>query len=381
MKIVKITIVGSGHGGSAEAACMSKAGHDVTILKLSHQSDSHFETLQDTLEIKLTGMEGEGTFPLECATRNPAEAIPRADIILIYYVSNYHAKLANALAPYLRQEQTVYICPGYLGSLLFLNEMQRIGRGKAAPLFVEGETLPYSCRIAGPGAVKIYSRNHGHPIATLPAYRVQEACKVLEPVLKSPIPRDNIVEVALHNPNLIMHTVGIAMNAAYIENSGGKFSMYTKGFTPSTWKIAHELDAEKQTVLRKLQSAPRSYIEEFKVRTFTDPESYSDEKAFDIYAGSVSDLYTDTVKNRYITEDVPMGLGLLHSLGQHLDTPTPVADSIIIMSGVMVGANYFQEARTIESLGFGNISSFMRAIGIHHPQALAQPQETARMPG
>lgn len=359
---MNITVVGSGHGGSAAAACLSKQGHQVSILKLSSRPDPHFEKLQQTHTIELQGIEGEGVFPLAKVTKNPAEAIPGADVILVYYVSNYHEILAEALAPHLTQNQVVYICPGYLGSVLFANELKRIGRAKEAPLFVEGETLPYSCRITEPGAVNIYSKNYGHPIATLPADRVQEACKILTPIIGECIARENIAEVALHNPNLIMHTVGIALNAAYIENSNGKFSMYTEGFTPSTWKVANILDDEKMAVLKKLGTKPRSYIDEFKVRTFTKPDKYSKDEAFSIYADSVRDLYTDCVKNRYITEDVPMGLGILHSLGKHLGIPTPVADSIITLSGTMVGADYFAKARTIESLGFADVDDLLEFI-------------------
>lgn len=360
---MRITIVGSGHGGSAAAACMSKAGHDVSMLKLSGRPDKHFEALKDTMEIELKGIEGKGKYPLERVTGNPGKAIKDADIILIYYVSNYHASLAKAIAPYLNRKQTVYICPGYMGSLLFLDELKRIGRIDGAPLFTEGETLPYSCRITQPGTVKIYSKNHGHPIAALPANRITEACETLAPILGTPIPRENIAEVALHNPNLIMHTVGIALNAAYIENSEGKFSMYTEGFTPSTWKVANELDQEKMTVLKKIGAKPRTYIEEFKVRTFAEPEQYSEKEAFEIYADSVRDLCTDRVKNRYITEDVPMGLGLLHSLGKQLSVPTPVADAIMTLSGTMTNTDYFKEARTIENLGFRTVDELLQTIG------------------
>lgn len=360
---MNITVVGSGHGGSAAAACMSKEGHNVSMLKLSNYPNTHFEKLEESLEIKLNGVEGKGVYPLEIVTKNPSEVIPNADLILIYYVSNYHETLAKEIAPYLKKEQTVYICPGYLGSILFANELKRIGRFDETPLFVEGETLPYSCRITDPGSVNIYSKNYGHPIATLPSNRVNEACTILTPVLGQPIPRENIVEVALHNPNLIMHTVGIALNAAYIENSNGTFSMYTDGFTESTWKVANALDREKMMILKKIKTKPRSYIDEFKVRTFENPDRYEEEEAFEIYANSVGDLFTDEVKNRYLTEDVPMGLGILHSLGKHLNISTPVADSIITLSGIMVEEDYYKDARTVESLGFTNAFELLEEIG------------------
>lgn len=359
---MNITIVGSGHGGSTAAACLARDGHQVSMLKLSNQPNEHFDKLEETKRITLKDGNDEQTVQLQAVSRDPAEVIPQADIILIYYVSNYHQSLASALAPYLQKHQTVYICPGYLGSIYFVNEMNRIDRIEDIPLFVEGETLPYSCRITNPGEVTLYSENNGHPIASLPAHRIQEARDTLEPILKNCIPRDSIAEVALHNPNLIMHTVGIALNAAYIENSDGQFSMYTQGFTPSTWKVAHKLDREKMDMLKLIGSTPRTYIEEFKVRTFTDSEEHSDDEAFAIYAESVKDLRTNSVNNRYLTEDVPMGLGLLHSLGKHLGLPTPVADSILTLSGTMIGEDYYKEARSVEALGFTSAEELLSFI-------------------
>lgn len=359
---MKITIVGTGHGGSAAAATLSQDGHDISLLKLSDRPDEHFAKMEENLEIELRGIEGRGRFPLEKVSRDPAEVIPKADVIFIFYVSNYHKQVVAALAPHLQENQVVYICPGYLGSVIFMNELKRLDRKRHAPLFVEGETLPYSCRITAPGKVKIYSKNYGHPIATLPAPRIEEATSILTPLIGNCIERDHIVEVALHNPNLIMHTVGIALNAAYIENSDGRFSMYTEGFTPSTWKVANELDAEKKKILKHLGVKPRSYIDEFKVRTFENPEAYNEEEAFEIYADSVRDLYTESVKNRYITEDVPVGLGLIHSFGKHLGIPTPVADSIITLAGTMVDDDYFIKARTIEFLGYRKVTDLFKDI-------------------
>jgi hypothetical protein len=67
------------------------------------------------------------------------------------------------------------------------------------------------------------------------------------------------------------------------------------------------------------------------------------EEGFKLYAENVKDLKTSSVNNRYITEDVPKGLGLLHVLGANLNIPTPVCDSIITLAGVMIGADYFKE--------------------------------------
>jgi len=68
------------------------------------------------------------------------------------------------------------------------------------------------------------------------------------------------------------------------------------------------------------------------------------------------------MNNRYITEDVPMGLGLLSSLGQHLRIPTPVADTLIRFASIVLNRDFVRESRTIEKLGFTSLVALQKAI-------------------
>jgi len=314
-----------------------------------------------TKSIELKGIEGEGIFHLHDATQNIKQALSDAEIILIYYVSNFHRLLAEKISPYLKNDQLVYLCPGYAGSLFFLSEMKKINN-KSDVLFVEGETLPFTSRLLKEGVVCITSKNYGHPIASLPKHLVNEAARKLSPILGNCILRNNILETSLHNPNLIMHTIGIIMNAGRIESSNGNFVMYTQGFTNSIWKIVRRLDKEKMVVMTKIGGEKRSYFDEFLVRTYQDPGKYTVEEGFNIYANSTSNLKTKNMNTRYITEDVPIGLGLLHSLGKHLNIPTPTCDSLIHLASIMLDTDYFDEARTIESLGFKNVEDLLDTI-------------------
>ena len=139
---MNITVVGSGHGGCAMAAMMAMRGHRVSLVKLgSTMHLENFRALRDLKRIELRGIEGDGVFPLDRVTTDPAEAIPEAELIVVYYVANYHASIAERLAPFLHRSQTVVLNPGYAGSLLFIRAMKRVGR-TGMPLFAEFETLP-----------------------------------------------------------------------------------------------------------------------------------------------------------------------------------------------------------------------------------------------
>lgn len=350
----EITIIGSGHGGCAAAAALSMKGFNVRICKMGHSMHmENFNEIRQNNGIFLKGIEGEGFAELYKITTDVKEAMEDVEIILIFYVTTFHEFLASKIAPYLKNGQLLFLNPGYAGSLLFKKAMEECNNHVDA-LFVEGETLPYTSRIIEPGTVEITSKNIRHPVAALPSNRTGEAIQKLSPVFTNCIPRKNVLEVALHNPNLVIHTVGTIMNIGRIEYSKGEFYMYREGFTESMWNIVEGLDKEKMAVTEKIGGKAVSYFDEFRLRTFNDT-SIDPFEGFMRYANE-SPKGPANSKSRYITEDVPIGLGLLSSLGKMLKIPTPICDSLITLASAINKTDYFKQARTVEKLGIKNIS-------------------------
>jgi opine dehydrogenase len=343
------------------AAVMAMRGHSVNILKLGNSMHvENFHAMQQSGELHLTGIEGEGSFRLDRVTTDPAKVIPDSELILVYYVANYHPLVASAIGPYLNGRQTVVLNPGYCGSLIFSKAMQSAGRTDL-PLFAEFETLPYSSRITSPGVVSIVSRNVRHPFATYPAGRAGEMIAHFGEVLGECVPRRHILEVALHNPNVVIHTIGVLMNAALVESKQKRFAMYLDGFSPSIWKMVLKLDNEKMDVLEKLAAPRISYFDEFKLRTFEDT-AIDSRAGFHHYASEAPDG-PFTVDHRYVTEDVPMGLGLLHSLGKAVGVATPVCDSLLhIATAMLPHRDFWQEARTLEKLWDGSLEDLLQVL-------------------
>ena len=359
---MKVAIIGSGHGGCAMAAVLSMQGHDVSLVKLGDvMHTDNFRILKKRKTIRLKGIEGEGEFPLRCVTHRPGEAVPDAELVLIYYVSNYHDFVARQCADYFHQGQTVVLNPGYCGSLLMLRRMKAIGND-AVPLFAEFETLPYSCRLDADGAVTIVSRNVRHPFALFPQNRSDEFIARFGSVFGECVPRSHLLEVALHNPNLVIHTVGVLLNVSMIENQRLRFAMYRDGFSKSVWNVVQRLDAEKMTVLERMGFAPVPYFDEFKLRTFVDT-AIDGFAGFNRYAAEAPDG-PFTVNHRYLTEDVPIGLGLLHSLGRHLGVETPMCDSLIHMADALLpNVNFWENLRTLESIWNGSLEDLLAFEG------------------
>jgi len=233
-------------------------------------------------------------------------------------------------------------------------------QNRANVLLVELETLPYSSRIVAPGLVEISSKNVRHPLAALPASRTNEACERLSPLLGACVPRSNILECALHNPNLIVHTTGTILNAPRIELMKGDFHMYREGFTESVWRVVHMLDSEKMAVMEQVCGKATSYFDAFVLRTFED-RSIDPLKGFQRYAQEAPSG-PSTINTRYITEDVPIGLGLLRSLGSCLDVETPIAESLMRLAGALLGRDFLAESRTVESLWGDDVNALIEYV-------------------
>jgi opine dehydrogenase len=61
-----------------------------------------------------------------------------------------------------------------------------------------------------------------------------------------------------------------------------------------------------------------------------------------------------TLNHRYITEDVPMSLVPIASLGQHVGVSVLAIDSIIRLASIIHHTNYYRHGRTVEKLGMRN---------------------------
>ncbi|MBR5342339.1 MAG: NAD/NADP octopine/nopaline dehydrogenase family protein [Oscillospiraceae bacterium] len=351
---MKISILGAGNAGSAVAADLSMKGHEVTLIKTSHSmhDDNYNYLVENNGKMTLNEFGEIKTGYIHKVTRD-IEEIRGAEIVVIYIQTRFHEPLIERIAPYLEDDQIVLINPGYLSTAYMLKHCpdKKLIIAEAESSFIDG-------RIMEPGLFRVGFRNVRNPIGIYPAARREEAIAKLDQMQERFVYLNSVVEAALHNPNLIVHTVGSVMSIPRIEKSHGDFCMYHEAYSrdnPATWAILEALDAEKMNVLEKLGFPRLPYVEACKYRNSLDDNMDAKEVFLDYAEMDTRAKGPTKVDSRYISEDVPQGLVMLEALGRALDVKTPIATGLIEIASAALGRDLRAEGRTPEKLGRENI--------------------------
>lgn len=371
---MKITIIGAGNAGSACAFMAAEAGHKVTILKTSNRitHDDHFEAMAKNKGIYCIDNTKKGHFTdsaddaettfqsLELITRDPKAAIEGADVIMVFIQTTYHHALAARIAKYFRDNQLVILIPGYAGSIFYKKYCSN------NPIFAEGESTPNDARVVEPGTVKVLFKNARNALSFFPATRTTEGMAIASRLfpaynIEMNKVRKHIFESALHNPNIIVHTIGLYVMYPMLEYCAKHHPdevpyMYRDALsTKIAWLMIEKLDAEKMAVLTALGCEAIPYLNACLFRNEEDLNQ--DPRAvFESYKIS-SPPGPYSFDNRYVTEDVPMGLVLLSSLADKLEVNVPECNRLIEICGGILARDFFTEGRTLTSLGLGDLST------------------------
>ncbi len=347
MKDEVITIIGAGNGGFAMAADLALAGFRINLYELP-QFQSNVEAISEVGGIEITGAARNGFAKLAKITTNIGEAVNDASYIIVVTQSLVHENIAALLAPVIRPDQFLYIMPGSGGSFLFAKKFREKGLKVS---IAETITLPYGCRKKNPKSINVTRLLEGNMIGVLPSKNTGEVVNAFKTFYPDAIPMKNVLEAALYNPNLILHPAASVLNMARIEYAKGDFGLYQEGFSPSIMKVLFAIDREIMQIFEKLGMSVFSYKKLVEMRY----KKSFEEQFFGLMCKLGSRGPFD-VKTRYITEDVPIGLVLLASVGQWANVPTPTVDAIIQLAGLMNDTDYWPMGRTVEKLGIAQMT-------------------------
>lgn len=298
----KIAIFGGGNGARTMAADMALAGNDVSLFELSRFKNKIQKILQ-TKTIQLTGVGTRGGAKLATISTSKedlGEIMHDADYIMFVMPSLGHQTFAKLCASHLEEDQTVVLWPGNFGTLELAKTFKDLKVNKPLRL-AEASTLPYATRKVGPNEVNLHSYATKVLISAFPPQYTSDILAELKKFFHMLEPAKNIAEVALSNPNPILHPTATILNAGRIEYSNGNFFIYKEGITHSVQEVVKAVYSEFMKVGNALGVKPLDYVD----ADFEWNESIMG-LAFPSGLENIQgpfNLHAD----RYVTEDVPWG--------------------------------------------------------------------------
>jgi len=348
---MKVTVIGAGNGGLSIASHLALKGHKVNLYSIFKEE---LEPIISKGGIELEGAEEEGFAVLNKVSDNIKLALDGAELIMIVTPANAHAKIAKDCAPYLKDNQVVILNPGRTGGALEFNKILIEEKIKNKPIIGEAQTLIYACRKISPTKAVIYGVKKSLSVASFPAKNIEKLMKVLNRAYPQFVPAANVLQTSLNNIGAIFHPAPTILNSARIE-SGEKFDYYHEGITPVVATVLENIDRERVEVAKALKVEAQSAIDFLR-------ESYGVE-GNSLYQAIQNNIAYKGVKapkavnTRYLTEDIPMSLVPIASIGHQLGILTPNIDSIIKIGSTMLKTDFWKLGRTVEKLGLNNLSS------------------------
>jgi opine dehydrogenase len=349
--MTKIAVLGGGAGGAAAVADLSSAGHDIRFWSRSARTLEPFHAQGG---VAFEGVLGEGVALPRLMTCDLAAAVDGADVILICLPTLAHGILARALAG-AGCRIPVVLNPGHTGGALEFHHTFRT-LGVAPPPVAEFSTLTYVARKYAPGRVTITGRAKAVRLAALPgAERAADAARAL---FRSARMAPDILACDLANVNMVLHSPGAVLGAAWIEATRGDFTFYGQGMTPGVARVMRVLDDERRAVARGFGHDLPSLIEEMQaIGTVETSIRDLDDFAAAISSGEANRRIKapDSLQHRYYIEDFGHGLLPFTALAAIAGIDVPVAASLLLIGQSLLGSDLIAHGRTADRMGIAGL--------------------------
>jgi opine dehydrogenase len=265
-----------------------------------------------------------------------------------------HHSIACLAAPYLQAGQTVILHPGRtLGAIEFRRALDQTGCPQGVTV-AETQTFIYASRSDGPAQARIFRVKEAVPLAALPASETSAVLERLKSTYPQFIDGGDVLQTGLNNIGAIFHPTISILNAGWIEGTKGNFQFYLDGVTPTVARLMEVLDRERVTVASSVGVRATTAAEWLKLAYNADGDTLHD--AIHNQPGYRGINAPPTLFHRYLTEDIPMSLVPIASLGKRYGVSVRGMDSLIRLACIAHRTDYWRRGRTLERLGMEHLS-------------------------
>lgn len=350
----RYTVIGAGNGGKAMAAHLAIMGFEVTLYNRTFDNIAAIQ-MRNGITLESEDPAGPSGFGrLACVTSDMKVAIENCDIVMVVTPAYAHYNIAHEAAPFLKNEQIVILHPGRtLGAIEFNRVLDEKGCTNGVTI-AETQTFIYASRSDGPANARIFRIKDAVPLAALPATETSRVLEKLALAYPQFIDGGDVLQTGINNIGAIFHPTISIFNAGWIEATKGEFQFYLDGVTPTVARLMEVMDRERVTVAYAVGVKAVTAREWLRMAYNADGENLYE--AIHNQPGYRGINAPATLSHRYLTEDIPMSLVPIASLGNHYGVSVRGMESIIRIGCIAHQTDYWRRGRTLERLGIKHLS-------------------------
>lgn len=340
----KYVIIGAGNGGQSLAGDMSLRG--IKPAAIYDINAPGIDAIRKKGGIQMSGPVVNGFAQIDLATTNLKEAVDVGDVFFICITSNAYRTFAREVASYVKPGQTFLLIPGYVGSSMIFAKALRENGVIEMPLIGETISFPYATRLIEPAHAGIKARKYALPIAAFPAERNEELLDIVKPAIFEAVLGRDSLSVGFNNVNPATHIVPYLLNIDKVEKQRPEdFDFHAWG-TETVQRIKQQLDEERCEVMDAMGLEVITYNE------FMDL-CYKGKNYTPLPQNESTGLPTTSkqVPDRYIDEDVPMGIVPMARFAKLTGTRVPVINTMIELASIVRQKDFKAFGITLDDMG------------------------------
>ncbi len=350
-----IAIVGAGNAARSLACYLSKQGFSPHILVRSAEK---VKNLSQRRSIVCTG-KVEGDYSIVEATTEPGPMLSKCATIFVATTTDAYADVARLLAPYLTEHHEVILFSGkFAGVVEFKNAL---GVRAHYPALVETDSL-FASRIQEDESVWIRGIKQWTLYSSWNRSQTKRSGSIMRRFFPTLGEAENIVQRGLTDFGAFAHPSTMIANMTNIDRNTG-FLFYYEGFTQNTLILLEQLEEEFRSIARAYETniIPMKELLNRYYGCDTSGDLLQAMRTVPNYSFSKA---PGTLQHRFIEEDVASSLVPMQHLAQKAKVRTPLIDSIINISTVLLQRDFVSNGRTLAKLGWNDMShaEILRAI-------------------
>jgi len=391
-KPLKVTLCGAGnavHVMIADFGSHPSEEYSLSVFAPHQDEASRLGRDGGTIhKIANKGHDTTGNFVM--ASDNPEHVIPDADIIVLSVPSFAHRSILKAIKPYIKKGAILGAIPAQ--GCFDLTCKSIFGDSLKDIVLFGFNQLPYQCRILQFGkTVNLIGHKDEVALATSPTEKSHEIANLFQKLFGyiEVKPIDHFLNVTLYPVNQIIHPCimyGLFAND-HPEKQYDQPPLFYQGTTQLIGDILTEGSNEVQMIAKAISqklNVDLSYVPKLDdmMKVMYKSSIEDDSSMASIFAtntgykGLIAPMtqlddgkYVPNFNYRYLTEDIPLGLVVIHGLAELADVDTPTIDKIITWAQEKIGKQYLidgkltgkdvKETACPQAFGFTNLNDLL----------------------